>query len=116
MAAREDCFLCQFRLRGFGDAEVDNLGYSHAIVDRDQNVRGFEVAMDDALLVGMLDGLADLREQIESLARGKILLVAVVRDLYAANEFHHEVRKAGRQMRSCEPGMQIGRASCRERV
>jgi hypothetical protein len=29
----------------------------------DENVRGFDIPMDDSLLVRVLDGLADLHEQ-----------------------------------------------------
>ena len=35
-----------------------------AVVQRDQDVRGLEVAVDDALLVGVLDGVANLREEL----------------------------------------------------
>ena len=34
----------------------------------DQDVRRLQVAMDDALLMGMLHGVADLDEQLEALA------------------------------------------------
>jgi hypothetical protein len=34
-------------------------------VQRDEDVRRLDVAMDDALLMRVLDGLADLDEQIE---------------------------------------------------
>jgi hypothetical protein len=36
------------------------LGTGHAVVEGDEDVRGLDVAVDDALLVGVLDGLADL--------------------------------------------------------
>jgi hypothetical protein len=39
---------------------------------RDQDVRGFDVAMDDALLMGVLDGLGDLDEQVEPLPGGRL--------------------------------------------
>ena len=38
-------------------------------LQRDEDVRRLDVAVDDALLVRVLDGLADLDEQIEPLAR-----------------------------------------------
>ena len=51
-----------------GDAEVDDLGHRHAVVQRHQDVRRLEVAVDDPLLVGVLHGLADLDEQLQPLA------------------------------------------------
>ena len=48
---------CPSRL---GDAEVDHLDDRHAVVQRHQHVRGLEVAVDDALLVGVLHRLADV--------------------------------------------------------
>ena len=46
---------------GLGDAEINHLGHRHAVVQRDQDVRGLDVAVDDALLVRVLDGVANLR-------------------------------------------------------
>ena len=37
--------------------------------------------MDDALLVRVLDRMADLDEEVEPLARGELVLVAVIGDL-----------------------------------
>ena len=55
----------QSSLGRFGDAEVNDFGHRHAVVQGDEDVRGFDVAMDDALLVSVLDGVADLDEQFE---------------------------------------------------
>ena len=46
--------------RGLGDAEVDHFGDGAVVVLGHEDVRGFDVAVDDALLMGMLHGLADL--------------------------------------------------------
>jgi hypothetical protein len=79
---------------GLGDAEVDDLGDGHAVVEGDEDVRGLDVPVDDALLVGVLDGLADLDE--ESRRSGwRAGLVAVVGDADAADQFHDEVGPAG---------------------
>ena len=51
-----------------GDAEVDHLGDRLAVVQRDQDVGGLQVAVDDPLLVGVLHGLADGDEQLQPLA------------------------------------------------
>ena len=45
----------------FGDAEIDDLRHGHAVVQGHQDVRRLDVAVDDALLMRVLDGLADLR-------------------------------------------------------
>ena len=51
--------------------------------------------MDDALLVCVLDGLANFNEQVEAFGGRKIGLVAILGDFYAAHQFHDEVRPAG---------------------
>jgi len=49
--------------------------------------------MNDALLMRMLDGLTDLREKVQPIFSGKIMLIAVVGDFDTAHEFHDEVRR-----------------------
>ena len=44
---------------GLGDAEVDHLGHRLAVDERHQHVRRLDVAMDNPLLVRVLDRLAD---------------------------------------------------------
>ena len=51
-----------------GDAEVDDLRHRPAVVEGDQHIGRLEVAMDDPLLVGVLDRLADRDEQLQPLA------------------------------------------------
>jgi len=79
---------------GLGDAEVDHLGHGHAVGGSDQDVRGLEVAVDDAFLVRVLDGVTDLDEEVQPLARGAPVLIAVVGDLEAPHQFHDEVGPA----------------------
>ena len=50
-----------------GDAEVDDLGHRHAVVEADQDVGGLQVAVDDALLVGVLHRVADRNEELQPL-------------------------------------------------
>ena len=47
---------------------------------RDQNVRGLQVPVDDAFLMGVLDGLADLAEQLQPLIRRESVAVTVIGD------------------------------------
>ena len=59
-------------------------GTGSAVVHRHQDVRRLEVAMDDALLVRVLDGLADLRRTAPAArAVGEPVPVAVVGDRHA---------------------------------
>ena len=53
--------------------------------------------MNDALLMRMLDGVANLCEQFQPLLCGEIILVAVLRDFDPAHQFHDEVRPATRK-------------------
>ena len=75
-------FIRQTLLGRFGDAEIDHFGHGHPVLHGHQYVRGFEVAMDDALLVGVLDGATDLHKQTNEplYVRGQVELVAVVGD------------------------------------
>ena len=80
---------------GLGDAEVDDLGDGHAVVERDEDVGRLDVAVDDPLLVGVLDGAADGDEELEPLAGAEPVVVAVVVDGDSLDELHDEVGTAG---------------------
>jgi hypothetical protein len=58
----EDRLIRELAFCRLGDAEINHLGDGHTVVDCDENVRRFEVAVDDALLVRVLNGLANLDE------------------------------------------------------
>ena len=47
-----------------GQAEVDHLGDRLVVIRRDQDVRGLQVAVDDAFLVSVLKRGADLDEEV----------------------------------------------------
>ncbi len=91
---RIDRRVGQPALGRLGDAEINHLGHRHAIVQRDQDVRGLDVAVDDALLVRVLDGVADLDEQVKPFPGAEAVLVAVVGDADAPDQFHDEVGAA----------------------
>ena len=75
------------------------------VVHRDQDVARLDVAVNDALLMGVLHGAADLGQQLQTLARAEIALVAELGDWHAADEFHDEVRPTrGKGDRSNLPG------------
>ena len=100
MQLRVDGVVRQSALRRLGDAEVDHLGHRHAVVQRDEDVRRLDVAVDDALLMRVLDGVTDLDEQVEPVLGGELRLVAVVGDADAADQFHDEVGTALGKLRA----------------
>src|SRR5204863_6451497 len=61
----KECLVGQSSLGCFGDAKVNDLGHGHAIVQRDEDIGGFDIAMNNALLMGVLDGMANLNKQFE---------------------------------------------------
>ena len=68
LEAGEERLVGEVGLHRLGDAEVDHLGHRlGAVLDGDEDVAGLEVAVDDAFLVGVLDGAADLEEELEAL-------------------------------------------------
>lgn len=58
----------------------------------DEDIGRLEFAVNHSFLVGVLDGLADLDEQIQSRACRQVKLIAEVRDPGTPHEFHHEKR------------------------
>ena len=77
-----------------GDAEVDHLRHRLSVGHPDQDVGRLEVAVDDALLVRVLDGAADADEQLEPAAEIEAVPVAVLGDRLARHELHDEVGAA----------------------
>ena len=74
-----------------GNAKVNNFGHRHTIVHGDENVGWFNIAMDDPLLVGMLNRVADLDEEFKPLPGVKVVFVTILRDFDSSNEFHDKV-------------------------
>src|ERR1035441_1170752 len=86
----------------FGDSEIEELRNT---IGGDQDVVGFQIPMDDQLLMGELNGVAYRQHQLDSLARGEFALVAEPVDGLAGYVLHHKVRQAiagGARIR--EPG------------
>ncbi len=82
-------------IEGFGHAEVDDLGNRFLIVFGDEDVRRLDVAVNDPFLMRVLDRLADGDEQLQSLARREVVVVAVPRDRHALDQLHDEIGVAG---------------------
>ena len=51
--------------------------------------------MNDALLMGVLDRVADRHEQFQALARRQMVVIAIPGDGHAVDQFHDEIRPAG---------------------
>ena len=82
----EHCLLGESALGRLGDAKVDHLDVRLVVAQGHHDVGGLEVAVDHALLVGVLHRLAHFAEELESCARGELRLIAVLRDGDALDE------------------------------
>ena len=78
---------------GFGDTEVDDLRHRTIILQRHQDIRWLQIAMDDSLLVGVLNALADLDEQIDPIRNRQLVPRYIIRDRLAAD---YSITKYGR--------------------
>jgi hypothetical protein len=92
---REEGPCRQRLLDGLGHAEIDYLGYPLAVVESDHDIGRLDVAVNDPLLMGVLDRLADRHEQLQPLARGQGVVVAILGDRHAVNQLHDEIRQTG---------------------
>ncbi|HKP14267.1 MAG TPA: hypothetical protein VJZ91_19255 [Blastocatellia bacterium] len=79
------------RVEQFSDAEVEQLRHTFP---RHEDVRGLEVAVDDEVLVSVIDTPADFDEQFQPLPGRQITFGAVVINLDAFDVLHHEERLA----------------------
>ena len=71
-----------------GNAEVEEFD---GAVGGDEDVAGLEVAVDDEVLVGVLDGGADLAQELEALGDAEALRGGVAGDGDAVHVLHHDV-------------------------
>jgi hypothetical protein len=99
-----------------GDAEVDDLRNRPAVVGCHQHVGRLDVAMDDALLVGVLDGLADGDEQLQAFADCEPVGVAILRDGQALDQFHDEIGASGVRGAGVEDLGDVGVVHQRQRL
>lgn len=87
-------FFGQREPDSLGDTEIDDLDFSLPITFGDEDVGRLDIAMNDALLVGMLDRSADLHEELDSLSDVELTAVAIGRDGLAVDVLHDEVGQA----------------------
>jgi hypothetical protein len=67
LRARVFVCACVLRVEQFGDAEIQQLGHTF---ERDEDVRGLDVAVDDEVLVRVRDSLTDGEEQSSASTTG----------------------------------------------
>lgn len=113
---REQRLLRQTLVRGLGDPEINDLGDWGPVVKRDQHVGRLDVAMDDPLVVGVVDGLADVGEEIQPLARAEVIGVTVGRDGNAFHQLHHEIRPARVRRADVQHRRDVGMVHHRQRL
>src|SRR6266576_1130193 len=82
--------LRQLLVDRLGQAEINHLRHRLAVVQANQDVRGFEVPVNDAFLMSVLDRLANLAEQLESLLHGQPGIVAVRGKRNSLDILHHK--------------------------
>ncbi len=73
------------------DPEVEE---DRMAIGRHDDVRRLDVAMDDELAMRLLQGGADVREELEALVDGQPLFVAEAIDVASLDVLHHEIRPA----------------------
>ena len=73
-----------------GNAEVEQLRDAGG---RDENIRRFEIAVYDQVLMSVGDGAANLTEKLEPFADRKLTLFRVVIDPLACDVLHDEIRQ-----------------------
>ena len=77
------------------DPEINHDGLEHALrTRRHQYIGGFDVAVNHSLLMGMLDRVTNLHKESQPLLGRERMLVAVLRNLGATDQLHHEVGPA----------------------
>ena len=101
---------------GLGDAEVDDLRDRLIGLSCHQNVRGLEVAVNDALLVCVLHASADVEEELDAVLSREALVVAVLGQRLAPDQLHDEVGTAGRGDAGVEDARDVAVVHAGERL
>ena len=96
---RRERLARELGIQQLGDAEVQQLG--RAIGDH-EHVGRLDVAVDDQVLVRVLDGGADVTKELQARGGVEPVRVAVVDDRLAFDVLHREVRPAVRRAATVE--------------
>ena len=81
----------RFGFFGAGDTEVKNFGGALRV---DQDVAGLEVAVDDALLMGVVNGGANPDHEVDTVAERDATEAAVIGQRGTVHELHGDEREA----------------------
>jgi len=90
----EESFFSEPAREAFGDAEVNDLGEEPAVGHDGDDVGGLEVAVNHALGVRVLHGVADLREEREAVFDAEPVGRGEGGDGVALDVLYHEIRLA----------------------
>jgi hypothetical protein len=77
-----------------GNAEINYLRHRYSVMVGHKNVGRFDVPMDDAFLMRVLNGLAHVDEKLLSLLGVESLLVTETGYGNSLDQLHHEIRPA----------------------
>ena len=80
----------RFAAQDLRNAEIGDL---HPALFVNQNILRLDVAVHNALVMGELERLADLRDDLQRLARGQLARPLQLPQVQAVHEFHDEVRQ-----------------------
>ena len=75
----------------FCQAEIDDARHGLAVDFDYQDVRGFQIAMNDGFLMGMLHAFTDADEESKAFRNAEFLSIAVLGDGSALDILHDEV-------------------------
>ncbi len=81
---------CEFGVEQLGDSEIEQLRNA---IGGDQDVARFEIAVNDELLMRVLDGVGHLPEQLQALANGQLAGVSEGDQGFAVDALHNNVRR-----------------------
>jgi hypothetical protein len=81
----------EVRTRRFGDAEVDDLRNRAFGGLEDNDVRGLEVAMNDAVLMNVLQSITEFCEERQTICNRKCVAIRVGSELFALDEFENDI-------------------------
>ena len=62
----------------FGQAKIDDFGNRFAVIEADQDVGRFQIAMNHTFLMGMLHCLADRNKQFQACLDGQLGIITVL--------------------------------------
>src|ERR1035438_7786628 len=82
-------------MSSLGDAEIDHFRQRLAVYQLHQNIRGLDVPVDHASLMGVVDRVTNIAKKLQSLPHAQLMAVAILRNRDTSHVLHHEIRRAG---------------------